>query len=206
MHSSVEELTQKIYQEGIQKAETEAGKIIEKAHKKAQKIVEKAEAKSKTLIKNAEKSAIELRNHNEAEMRLAARQSLSNLQQKIRDMLIWEVTSKPLKEAFEDKEFMQRLIEKLIDFWLSNYGEVEGLNILLPQKDFEETQAYLLERAQFLLKNKINITFPDTMTNGFQISPEDGRYKISFTAEDFENYFKSFAKPRVFKLLFGENQ
>lgn len=205
MHSSVEELTRKIYQEGIEKAEKEAQEIINEAHQKAQKIVEKGEMKSKTMIHNAEKRAADLKVKNETEMRLAARQSLSTLKQKIRDLLVWEVTSKPLKSAFNDKEFIQELIKKLVNFWLENFGQKEGLNILLPKKDYDEAQEYVREQAQEFLKNKIQIDFNDKMTNGFQISPEDGRFKVSFTAEDFENYFKSFAKPRIFRLLFGDN-
>ena len=44
------------------------------------------------------------------------------------------------------------------------------------------------------------------MTNGFQISPEGKGFKVSFTAEDFENYFKSFAKPNISKLLFENKE
>ena len=139
-------------------------------------------------------------------MRLAARQALSTLQQKIRDLLVWEITSKPLPKAFDDTAFVQGLIEKLVTFWLEHFGQQEGLNILLPQKDYEEAAEYVREHAQELLKNGIKIEVNESMTNGFQISPEDGRFKVSFTAEDFENYFKSFAKPRIFRLLFGENE
>lgn len=206
MHSSVEELTKKLYQEGVEKAEKEAEQIINKANQKAQKIVAKAEDQGKVLIDNAEKSAADIKQKNEAEMRLAARQALSTLKQEIRDLIVWEVTSKSVQEAFDDKKFVQGLIGKLVDFWLENFGEIEGLNVLLPKKDFEEAQEYMRERAQDLLKNKIKVEFNDTMTNGFQISPEDGRFKVSFTAEDFENYFKSFAKPGAFKLLFEEKE
>ncbi len=206
MHRSVEELTRKIYQEGVEKSEQEAEKILEEAHRKAQAIVQKAEAKRDQILENATQEATDLRRKNEAEMRLSARQALSHLQQKIRDLLVWEVTARPLDEAFDDKKFVQGLIEKLVDFWLQHFGQIEGLNILLPEKDFEEAQAYMQQRAQDILQNKIHISASNTMTNGFQISPEDGRFKVSFTAEDFENYFKSFAKPRVFKLLFEENE
>ena len=206
MHSSVEELTRKIYQEGIEKAEQETEEILKEARQKAQAIVEKAERKSKTMIADAEKRAADLKIKNETEMRLAARQSLSTLKQKIRDMLVWEVTSKPFPTAFDDKEFVQELIKKLVDFWLINFGKNEGLNILLPKKDYDEAQDYVRNNVQELLKKGVKVDFDDIMTNGFQISPEDGRFKVSFTAEDFENYFKSFAKPRIFKLLFEDNQ
>jgi len=206
MHNSVEELTKKIYQEGIEKAEQKAQEIINEAHQKAQEIVAKAEQKSTTMIADAEKRAADLKIKNETEMRLAARQAMSTLKQKIRDMLVWEVTSKPFPSAFDDKEFVQELIKKLVDFWLIHFGENENLNILLPKKDFEEAQGYVRNNVQELLKKGVRVDFDDTMTNGFQISPEDGRFKVSFTAEDFENYFKSFAKPRLFKLLFGDKQ
>ena len=42
------------------------------------------------------------------------------------------------------------------------------------------------------------------MKDGFAIAPQDGRFKVSFTSEDFENYFKTFARPRTYKLLYGE--
>ncbi len=202
---SVLELIRKIYEEGVQKAESESEKILRDAHIKAQEIVDLANAKGKHIIDNAEKRAAELKVHTEAEMRLASRQALSNLQQKIRDMLIWEVTAKPLEEAFDDKEFMKTLIEKLVNFWLEHFGEIEGLDILLPKKDFEEAQDVIRARMQFLLQNKIEIKVDDSLTSGFRISPEHGRFKVSFTPEDFENYFRSFAKPRIFKLLFAEN-
>ena len=51
-------------------------------------------------------------------MRLASRQAIGLLKQRITDLLIWEVTSEPVKDAFEDGAFVKRLIEKLVDFWL----------------------------------------------------------------------------------------
>ncbi len=206
MHNSVEVLTRKIYQEGIERAKEDAEKVIREAHTKAQKIVEKAERTADQKIEKAKKRAAEIKHRNETEMRLAARQSMSNLQQKIRNIMLMEITSEPLANAFDDKTFVRELIEKLVSFWLENYGEIEGLNILLPKKDYEEAQIYVRQRAEELLKKGIHIQLNESMTNGFQISPEDGRFKVSFTAEDFENYFKTFAKPGLFKLLFGDNE
>jgi V/A-type H+-transporting ATPase subunit E len=61
-------------------------------------------------------------------------------------------------------------------------------------------------KAQELLNKGINVEFSGTMRDGFQISPEDGRFKVRFTSEDFENYFKTFARPRTYQLLFGEHK
>jgi len=206
MQSSVEELTKKIYDEGVGKAQQKAEEIIQNAQHKAQEIVQDAEKKGNTIIQNAEKAAADLKTKNETEMKLAAQQSLSNLKQEITDLLVWEVTNTPLKDAFDDKIFVQDLIHKLVDSWLKHYGEEEGLSILLSEDDHKEAQTYVNENAQILLKNGITVKCNNEMTNGFQISPGDRGFKVSFTAEDFENYFKSFAKPRIAKLLFENKE
>ena len=206
MHSSIEELTQKIYNEGVGKAQQKADELIQNAQQKAQEIVRDAEQKGDKIILNAEKTAADLKIKNETEMKLAAQQSISNLKQEITSLLVWGVTNKPLKNAFEDKDFVQDLIKKLVTSWLDRYGKEEELNILLSEKDFKEAQTYIRDNAQMLLKKGVNVNPNKAMTNGFQISPGDTGFKVSFTSEDFENYFKSFAKPNISKLLFDNKE
>ncbi len=206
MHSSVEELTKKIYDEGVGKAQHKADEMIQNAQEKAQEIIQDAEYKGNTIIQNAEKAASDIKIKNETEMKLAAQQSLSNLKQQTTDLLVWEVTSKPLKNAFQDKTFVKNLIKKLVDSWLKHYRNEEGLDILLSEKDFKEAQTYVRDNVQTLLKKGVTVNSNNEMTNGFQISPGDKGFKVSFTAEDFENYFKSFAKPNISKLLFENKE
>ena len=206
MQNSVEELTRKIYNEGIEKAEARGEEIKSDARKKAQEIISKAEAKAQEIVENAEKYSSDLKLKQEAELRLSSRQAIGTLKQRITDLLIWEVTAEPIEIAFEDTEFVKRLIEKLVDFWLANFTQEDNLRILLPEDDFKDYQSYMAGRAQELLKKGIHVEFKGTMKSGFQIAPKDGRFKVSFTAEDFENYFRTFARPRTFKLLYGEEE
>ena len=204
MHRSVEELTKKIYQEGVEKAEARGEEIVGDAKRRAQDIVANAEAKAREIIEKAEKNAADLKVKQESEMRLASRQAIGLLKQRITDLLIYEVTDEPVKDAFEDGEFIKRLIEKLVDFWLANFAQEDQLEILLPEEDLNSYQKYLGGMAQDLLKKGVKIEFKGTMKDGFAIAPSDGRFKVSFTSEDFENYFKTFARPRTYKLLYGE--
>jgi len=50
MHSSIEELTQKIYNEGVGKAEQKADELLQNAQEKAQEIIQDAEKKHTTII------------------------------------------------------------------------------------------------------------------------------------------------------------
>ena len=206
MQESVQALTEKIYQEGIAKAENEGQEIVKEAKEKARKIVSKAEEKANEIVANAEKRAADLKTKVDAELRLSARQAIGMLKQRITDLLIWEVTSEPIDEAFENTEFITDLIEKLVDFWLANFGEEEHLRILLPEKDYARFQDFLKARSKKLLTEGLTIEFKGKMKNGFQIEAENNGFKVSFTADDFENYFRTFARPRTYKLLFGEEK
>jgi len=44
------------------------------------------------------------------------------------------------------------------------------------------------------------------MDKGFQIGPKDGSYKVSFTDEDFKNFFKDYLRPGLIELLFAAEE
>jgi len=205
MNQNLQELTEKIYREGVGKAEARSAQILSQAKEEASEIIRKAELRAAELVEQAEQESADLKVKNESEMRLASRQALGTLKQQITDLLIWEVFSEPVNKAFDDTDFMKQIIGKLIDFWIGHYGEEERLSVLLPDKDFESLKEYFNNRAQATLQSGVLIEHSSQMKNGFRISPESGRFKVSFTAEDFENYFKTFARPRAIKLLFGED-
>jgi V/A-type H+-transporting ATPase subunit E len=204
MQDNIRELTDKIYREGIEKAEEQGRVLVQEAKEQARLIVAEAEKHAADLIAQTEKECAESKKRSEAEMRLAAQQALSNLKQKITDLLIWKVTSKPIRSSFQDQEFIQRMVGKLIDHWLAHFGLEERLEVLLPEKDFDALQLYFQRRAQEELQKGIILKPGPQIEDGFQISPEDGRFKVSFSSTDFENYFKTFARPGALRLLFGE--
>lgn len=206
MQQSVQALTEKIYNEGVTKAQAKGDEIIAEAKKKALSIVNEAQAKADKIMAKSEQKAKDRKTKVDAELRLSARQSLGMLKQKMTDLIIWEVTNEPIEKAFENTKFITDLIEKLVDYWLARFGQEEHLRILLPEEDYKRYQEYIEARAQDLLKKGVTVEFKGKMSNGFQIETHDHRFKVSFTAEDFENYFRTFARPRTYKLLFGEDQ
>ena len=205
MNESIEQLANKIYQEGVGKAEIRAKEIMDEATSKARRIVEEAEAKARHIIENTERNATELRAKYEAEMRISARQALSALKQRITELVIWELNHEPAQKAVRDIAFMQVLITKLMDYWLANFGQEDHLRILLPKNEYEEYREYLRQKTAELLGSGITVEFTDTMQHGFQVEPVEHGFRISFTDQDFENYFSNFARPRVYKLLFGKD-
>ncbi len=202
MTDKIQEITQKIYQEGVDKAKADAEKIIADAKKEATEIVEKAKNDKNEITGQAEKEAQEIRKNVESEMQLAARQFTSKLKQRIVASITASPIEKPVKEAFDDKDFVKKIIHTAIEKWNPQQPEITGLKILLPEKDEQEFSEYFESEIHNMLNKTIEIGFDDKTRKGFKIGPKDGSYIISFSENDFENYFKNYFKERTRTLLF----
>ena len=66
MDTKIQELTDKIYKEGVEKGNEEAGRIIADANAQKQAILTEAEAEAKRIVAQAEKQAAELKKNTEA--------------------------------------------------------------------------------------------------------------------------------------------
>ena len=87
MEQKIQELTAKIYQEGVAKGELQAKKIITDAQEKATGIVADAKAQAEKIIADAQKQSAELKRNTEAEIRLSGTQALSAIKQQIIDLV-----------------------------------------------------------------------------------------------------------------------
>ena len=126
------------------------------------------------------------------------------MKQQITDLVNGEIVNASVKDALKDKDFVKRLIETSIKNWKPASDEDIDISLLLPEKQEKEIQQYFTESVKDLLKKGLEIRFDDEVKSGFQIGPKNGSYKISFTEEDFINFFKQYLRPRLIKLLFAE--
>jgi len=200
MEKKLQELTEKIYSEGIEKAKEEAEKIEKDASQKAQSEIDKAEDEAKKIIENANKKAEEIKRNGESEMKLAAKQTLAEIRQNITDIITVSSISDNVKEAFSDNGFIKELITLSVKAF-----DPEGsadLEVVLPVEKKKELEAFLKERASKLIDGGIEVNFSEDISGGFKIGPADGSYKLSFSDADFKNYFKRYLRPKTAKLLF----
>lgn len=198
MESKLQELTQKIYSEGIEKAKADAVSIIQEAQKNADEIINKAQQEASEIIKKAGNNAVELKRNAESEIRMASRQAISKLKQQIVDLIAARVIDVPVKDALKDKEFVGSLILKVASGFNNN------VELSLPQTDKDQLAKYFNDRTLEELNKTAYISFDGNMKAGFKVTPKGDNYTISFTDEDFAGYFKGFMRPRTIQLVFGE--
>lgn len=206
MQTKLQELTTKIYHEGVEKAEAEAAKIIQGASEEATRIVEQARQEAGTMIEAARNESEELRRNSLNELQLAARQMESELRQKIIQMIEAELIPSQTAPLFRDPVFLRELILKAAGNWNPESGEPVSLEVLLPEDMLQQVRDFAVQGTGVILGKGVKLMPTAKSGHGFQIGPAGGGYRISFTDEDFNLFFRAYLRPRLQALLFGAKE
>ena len=203
MENKLQELTQKLYDEGVGKANLEAEKILAEAKSEAEKLKQNAEKDSQKIIANAEQKSAEIKKNVDAELTLAAKQTIRSVKQQISYVMVRKVIDEPVKKAFDDVKFVKEIIETVVKNWNPQKNEAIDLSVLLPADLEKEFAKFFTAKSGEELNTNLELSFSDSIKGGFKLGPADGSYKISFSEEDFENFFKSYLRPKTVEMLYA---
>ncbi len=205
MAGKLEELTQKIYQDGVTKANKESEQIINDAKKQAEDIVKNAKKEAQEIKDNARNEAEDIHRKIENELKQSYQQTLRQIQQKITDLIVTEVTQNPVKEAFKDNDFVKKIIETALKNWVQDQSKVD-LMLLLPEGKEKDLAKYFEAHTKDLINGSLDVKIDPDLKSGFKIGPADGSYQITFKEDDFQNLFRKYIRPKTIDLLFGEKK
>jgi V/A-type H+/Na+-transporting ATPase subunit E len=202
MQKKLQELTEKIYREGVEKANKEAEKIVSDAKSEAEELLSKAKKEAASVVDNANKEAEDLKKNGLNELQLSARQAISDIKQQVVNLIQAKTIEPETKAAFKEAEFTKDIIQTIVKNWDPESGDNVELHVLLPDTKKKEFEAYFKDQAGKALAKGVEIEFSERIKGGFKIGPKGGGYLISFSDKDFDNFFKTYMRPRLIKLLF----
>lgn len=205
MEAKLQELTRKIYQEGVEKAREEANQIVAGAKKEAEALTAKAKQDADALRKTAEADAAQTRQKTLSELKMASSQALTALKQEISALLSRNALSSAVQNAVSDEELVKDVVMELAKSLGSGKGEAD-LTLILPEKRRAELEAVFKKNCADLLAKGLEIRFEGRMNQGFKVAPKDGSFVLSFTDGDLSAFFESYLKTRTREILFGENR
>lgn len=204
MQTKVQELTDKLYSEGVEKAQKEADAIIKEAKEKASKIEKEAQKKAEKIEQDANADAEKLRQHVESELKMTVNQSVSALKQNLASLLTLKAIEPGVKELFSNTDFLKVLIEKIVKGWVDK-GQMD-ISVVLSEKEQTEMEKFFQNQLADELNKGLEIEYSNGIKSGFKVGPADKSYQISFTDEDFTNFLKSYLRPKTNELLFKEEK
>lgn len=194
MDNKIQELTEKIYNEGVEKGRTEAERLVAEANAKAAEIVKAAEVQAQEIVAAAQKKAEELDANTRSELKLYGQQAIGAIKSELATLITDTVVKESLNKAFKDN-LLKEVILKIAERWNSNE------QLVISTSEAEELKAYFVAKAKELLDKGVEVKQINGV-KGFSVSPADGSYKVNFGEGEFETFLKSFLRPQIVELLF----
>ena len=196
MDAKIQELTEKIYNEGVKQGQVEADRLIAEAEARAKKIEADATARAEEIIKSAEHRSSELKKNTESELRLYTAQLIDSLKSSISNQIQGEVAKNSVQALSSDPSFVREFILKLAE----RFDLTRGIEI--STADAEGLQAYFTSHAKSLLESGVSIRSVAGKPTDFTVAPKDGSFKVQFGESEFIELFKSFLRPEMNRMLF----
>lgn len=200
MENKLDVLTKKLYEEGVDKANLEAEKIIARAKENAAKLIAEAEGKAKEIKAGAQADAENLKKKAESEMALSARQAITALKQSITGLISDKVAKEMAATGFKDEAFVEEIIVSVIQKWDVASGNL-NLELILSDEEKAKFQQFVAGKYKGLLDKGLEVKAGNT-NGAFVIQPKDGSYQIAFSEELFEAFFNQYMKSFTKSLLY----
>jgi V/A-type H+-transporting ATPase subunit E len=192
----IQELTDKIRREGVEKGQEEAAQIIAQAKEQAAKIVAQAKEQAEAISAQAKKAAAELDQNTKSELKLYMGQAINALKSEITNIISDKVVAESVKKLTDDKDFLGKFTVALATEW-AKQGD-----IVISSADAEGLKTYFAREAKALLDKGVKIEKVNGRQTLFTVEPADGSYRVDFGKEELENYFKNFLRPQLIEMLF----
>ena len=133
MENKIQELTDKIYREGVEKGNEDARKEAE------------------AIVADARKAATETTENTQSELKLFAGQAVNALKSEITSLLTNQVVTKAVKDFVGDKDYLNKFIVSLAGQWVANEP------IVISTTDAEGLKKFFAANAKDVLDKGVKI-------------------------------------------------
>lgn len=200
-NNKLQELTNKLYNEGLEKGRSEADRLVADAKAEAARILADAKAEAEAITKAAEARSEDIAKNAMTEIALAGRQAVSKIKSEIAEAIILKSTGESIKAASVDAAFVKDMLLAVANNWNASTTDV-SLKALLPEDKRAELDVAMQKAAAELLKAGVEVGYSKDVKNGFKVGEKDGGYYISFTDESFDALFKEYLREKVSNMLY----
>lgn len=201
MQNKLQELTDRLYNEGLSKGKQEGEELLAKAKVQAEEIVAKAKAEAAQIVAAAQKEAEEIKTKTASDVKMAAGQSIAATKKDIETLIVSKMTEAEVKKALTSAEFVREVIKAVAEKFTTD-GPAD-LAVVLPESLKKEVEPFVTKELAKTLGAGVEASFSKKVSGGFRIGPKEGGYFVSFTDETFNELISEYLRPATKKLLFG---
>ena len=202
MQNKLQELTDRLYQEGLSKGKEEGARLVEAAQSEAQAIIEKAKAQAAEIVEQAKADAADYKTKIEGDLKMASSQSLQFTKKEIENLVVTKIADEQVSKALTSPDFLKEIIKTVAEKFSAQ--ESADLQMVLPAAPQDQVEPFIKSELAKVVKGDVKADFSKKIAGGFTIGPKDGGYFISLTDDSFKELIGEYLRPVTKKLLFGE--
>ena len=197
----LQELTQKLYEEGLAKGKQDGEALLQKAQSEAEGIVKQAQEEAEAILAKARKDAEDFKVKVEGDVKMAAQQAVQATRTDIENLVVSKVVDGTVDKALANEEYIKGIITAVAQKFSAD--EPADLSLVLPESLKSALEPFVKNELGKLLGKGIDASFSKKVAGGFKIGPKDGGYFVSLTDDTFKDLIGSYLRPATKKLLFG---
>lgn len=199
MAQQIQELINKIKQDGVEAAQNKAREIEEDAKKKAHDIIEHAKKESERLLRERKAEIQKLEQSSRMNLMQSARDMLLSLRAEIQNVLK-KIIDQKVSEALTP-ENLSSIIGAIVTKALTQEGIARDMQFVLSEGDLKKLKDGFLADLQNRLKKDIKLQASEDVAKGFLISFDGGKSSFDFTNESLARYLSVYLNTQVASLM-----
>ena len=197
----LQELTQKLYEEGLAKGKQDGEALLQKAQAEAEGIVKQAQEEAEAILAKARKDAEDFKVKVEGDVKMAAQQAVQATRADIENLVVAKVVDGTVDKALANEDYLKGIITAVAQKFSAD--EPADLSLILPESLKAALEPFVKNELGKLLGKGVDASFSKKVAGGFKIGPKDGGYFVSLTDDTFKDLIGSYLRPATKKLLFG---
>ena len=201
LNPDLKPLVDKVYNEGIKKAEEEAGKIIAEAKRQSSELLKETEAHIAKMEAQSKEQVNRIRENLNSELKAVAQQAVSTVKNELAAVISNKIAAQGIGEALNEKEFLQKIIFTVLQKWNPADTKLQ-FKLLLNKEDEAQLKDFFEQRIKKQLAAELEIVVENKIKSGFRIGVKNESYYVSFTGEDFENFFKGYLRKKTIEWIY----
>jgi V/A-type H+-transporting ATPase subunit E len=198
MSQQVQELIDKIKNEGIVEANNQAGAIKTEADAKAQEIISQAQAKADQLIADAKVQIQKMEESGAMALKQASRDTLLSLRQEIENIL-QNIVRQDVGKALSDEDLSNILAQAVVAAIDGN--KEDNIEVAVNKKDLEALKSGAFSKLKKEVKDSVKLQGSSDVAKGFTISFDEGKSNFDFSDESLASYLTTYLNSQISSIL-----
>lgn len=199
MSQQVQELIDKIKNEGLQAADQKARELEEQAKRNAQGILSEANKRAQDFLLDAEEEIRKKQEASRTALRQASRDTLLSLKKEVQKLLHKVITAQVADALTPQKlsDIIAEIARKAVD----GKSADAGIEVVLSPKDLKELRDGFFAQLQKQFKHPVNFQASEDIGKGFTVSFDQGKSSFDFSQEALAEYLSVYLNEELAALL-----